>query len=1757
MGWLDDLLGTIGSTVGNFLGDVGNFAGEQLGNAGEAVGSEMGNAGQAVGNAFDSWTPPNQSYGQYYGGQSYNAPSAPEPIPYSPYQSLMDQYSNPNYSPPQPEAQPQQQNWWDQLPGAAAVQDWADSFTTPSGREEYAKNVEPYSTEAAWLARNPSYVSDYWGQTGDVFGTLGRASEYGLNTLNAGWEETMKRENLMRSRMVKNPNGVGYSFMTPEETEWLGRATLGDPAVSLVNAPDLREALHTAYLSGQTPEQAKKDIWEPSKSGLFETMPELTNPVQNIMKIPLLDTAIAKGLGAIGKKLETPLMAVQKAADEVSNAIGRLGDEWIANDLTNNIQDMGTMVSDVLQNNEAILPAIGSQLKEGQPLLKALKMVTTMPKKVSFDVARYADPETGKFTAEGVRDMTAALNDTLRGKMMDAQGLTINPWKTSEKTTPVLAGMWSFNAWVKRQTGALFLPLRPQYILSNLNSNVVTTAQAGFLNPSTPGRVLAKYDKMQGYSTSGVLAHKLIAEEIAGREVLNAAGVRKGAYIEKVPGVKGTADFFTHVNNYFEQGMKFTVHNSATLQHVNQTMPDIVAGLVQRDARFAPLEDRLASSIELGSSKKIFADLKAKAPMFPMPQEATAELRQLPSSTQPIVRQMITEDPTVKTVQQAIKKIEKFGRQAEAQAQKLTPTLERATTVGQTTAKHPAAEVLANLQTADDEWLHTFATEFETNHMPKDAIGHQQTIDTIDKTIRGAINDLAKPLNVNIGFKRTFHVFMGSGEEVSENQIAKAAYYIERARNVHGVNLTGLDWALKIGPSRELILKANVLPYEYGLHPIHLERIKAKYPENWQQKAAEARAAKTGKVAPTVEPKPTAGAVKYERAAPVAGEPAGQVMSQMSVPPDVYDVMAHEAKAGRTGNSFVANPPTEVRRWMGANNLISSDVEEIYMRVWAETRSAAAPTRHAQTLDEFFGDTPEAKMQQLAEVAPPDIKAMLEQTPVQADVDATITALHRVEGLVKDSAPVPAGALTKAEIAEMEQTFLDLQRKAIADSERFGDQKVTWVARDYRMRNKIDNVLDTFVPYHYWFTRNAIFQITWAAENPGQAIAGIRAFKAWWDSNLDLPVSQRFTIQLGEVNGTEVRANPINMFMPFVNQATTLFEEIAPENPRDKGIWDEIQAGDWVAAGKSAYNVFDRGVGVGPNVGIKTGVRVGQRLAEAGILGDQAKGASQQWLGNVADASYPMFQQEELLKAALEKAGIHFPNLVQKVLYGTDLTVSQRYEIANILAGKVRSGELSMQAAAKALDQQDGNPTFDAIRSEVIQRAGTTQAVRYMGAPIITSSEDKQAAMGLTAQYNALPKGSDERVALMEANPELKLGWNALGTPSELTGFNVNVQYWGSILAGAEKKALNDKLKVVAPEAFVKNADNDGLHFDTTKIAPENLGAVNRIVNEAAAARPNGLSPEEQAKAQEFATAENEYWNMGTPEQQQMSKEYSALPKGSQERKDYLKANPDLIALWDQQDQYKVDHPILTQLAPDSYTAPTTATTKGGSVSTGYTKGGGYSTGGGSKSPNTYTSTTSSTTKAKSTFFTRYNTLTSAEKAAAKADPVVQAVLSPGFDQPPTEMSYLLAYNQLAVVHSSAAEQAAKDLNNPKVGQARTAFWTALTQMPAQVRTTMLTDPLLAAVVKKGYAGYVPAEVYLDAFYRARFLATGEPAPQGNYMTDVWMQTYGVVKPTGGGGGGKRRTSYRSSSRRSGGGVPYFSHSSYTFQGPRYNYRGR
>jgi hypothetical protein len=102
-----------------------------------------------------------------------------------------------------------------------------------------------------------------------------------------------------------------------------------------------------------------------------------------------------------------------------------------------------------------------------------------------------------------------------------------------------------------------------------------------------------------------------------------------------------------------------------------------------------------------------------------------------------------------------------------------------------------------------------------------------------------------------------------------------------------------------------------------------------------------------------------------------------------------------------------------------------------------------------------------------------------------------------------------AAATSMGLTAEATEKVLAAGRASIANSSLAAYTETKNMLRDYRYRNKIDGMLDRFLPVHYWSTKNFAFMTRSAIDRPFVTLAAAKAYNAWQQENMHLPISLR------------------------------------------------------------------------------------------------------------------------------------------------------------------------------------------------------------------------------------------------------------------------------------------------------------------------------------------------------------------------------------------------------------------------------------------------------------------------------------------------------------------------------------------------------------------------------------------------------------------------------------------------------------------------
>jgi hypothetical protein len=189
---------------------------------------------------------------------------------------------------------------------------------------------------------------------------------------------------------------------------------------------------------------------------------------------------------------------------------------------------------------------------------------------------------------------------------------------------------------------------------------------------------------------------------------------------------------------------------------------------------------------------------------------------------------------------------------------------------------------------------------------------------------------------------------------------------------------------------------------------------------------------------------------------------------------------------------------------------------------------------------------------------------------------------------------------------EAREAIVSAQRKVLADARYDGYHAAKTGLRDYRMRNRLDGVLDQVFPIHFWTQKNALMVGQTFAQRPALIPLAIKAFEEHRERRADAPAHLREGY-LGEINLASVLGDhaPAPFHLRLANITNPALWTIPKLLDRDK--WDlDSDAG----ALEILFNLGQQAPG---NLYTSLGFRIGPHLDGAGrvaqaVLGDSAPG---------------------------------------------------------------------------------------------------------------------------------------------------------------------------------------------------------------------------------------------------------------------------------------------------------------------------------------------------------------------------------------------------------------------------------------------------------------------------------------------------------------------------------------------------------------------
>ena len=292
---------------------------------------------------------------------------------------------------------------------------------------------------------------------------------------------------------------------------------------------------------------------------------------------------------------------------------------------------------------------------------------------------------------------------------------------------------------------------------------------------------------------------------------------------------------------------------------------------------------------------------------------------------------------------------------------------------------------------------------------------------------------------------------------------------------------------------------------------------------------------------------------------------------------------------------------------------------------------------------------------------------------------------------------------------------------------------------------KGDLWLNQLYMYPYWGIRYAVGVVKHVAQNPKQALAALKMFKAWDDETKDLPPSMRFSIRmLTFEDGTVVRFNPFTFFMPFGYQIAEI-----------QRMGDEF--GVNLQSFLELAQIF---LGGQFNPALALPLRLG--LDKLGVELPEAVGGMFGTVPPVEEQLSRVVPQQPLAVAAIAAAGEGNPlRGLQEVIYKGGLTQSQKRLIMHQIADYVSAGKAT-QAEGLIAMQDLARGVQNALAVQAMQDAmGASSIVkfnRYLGLPRIDYEIEYQNSQAVAKAYREAT--TDEvRNQIIKDNPDLPLRW--------------------------------------------------------------------------------------------------------------------------------------------------------------------------------------------------------------------------------------------------------------------------------------------------------------------------------------------------------------------------------------------------------------
>lgn len=511
----------------------------------------------------------------------------------------------------------------------------------------------------------------------------------------------------------------------------------------------------------------------------------------------------------------------------------------------------------------------------------------------------------------------------------------------------------------------------------------------------------------------------------------------------------------------------------------------------------------------------------------------------------------------------------------------------------------------------------------------------------------------------------------------------------------------------------------------------------------------------------------------------------------------------------------------------------------------------------------------------------------------------------------------------------MEQVYAN-QRDTKLAALKWGEGRRDQALLNYSKRYGWDNLYGAIFPYHFWFTRSALYWAMNAIDRPGwianyyrvqniaantedqpgfpQRLKGkmrvpVQPFLPEWAGKYSYlePLHQLFPwtqilqpYERWKKDQTQIMTRAEYLIEGWVADDTVTQEEATQAMQTHEGkLWQRALAVADDETDRSIDNPFDM-------VSMLTGPALPISIAYRLLRGEPEK-----------ISQLPVTRLVQAATAAFTPGGVNIEAPIRNALGIPEKGEFGEYYIDRELANMVADNTVSLDDAMQAMVDREGD-----VFTMAVDRVGKYNAARFAGGALwmdfFPEGEENQREMQLKWQ-RAVESGSEERIDLFfDENPEYKArllmtNWN---DPEQRIRKFLQSEIWTKYmeLPSLEKRQATDHLGRLFQEAFL---DSDTRSYES--IPTETMAAWAQAIG---GHTPTGVEPEGIAPP-EFADPDLSKLYQGYVDQKkelfpnvtQLQSMYFNLPEDT--RSEFLTKFPVITDYWRWKDQQLADNPDL------------------------------------------------------------------------------------------------------------------------------------------------------------------------------------------------------------------------------------------------------